>query len=92
MFKKTPPNYRPSSGTIFSDHVVTSVVDGSTIAIHQEKSIDEIYPTLPSPDNFSLDAQLSAGVDLQQVNSTILTSTPSMADVDAILSRETNKE
>lgn len=41
------------------------------------KSVDDIVPDLPSPDNFTLEKAIQAGVPLKEVNSKILDVEPS---------------
>lgn len=47
------------------------VTDGNNIRV-MSVSADDAYPELPTPDNFTLDAQLKAGVNLTEVNSVLL--------------------
>lgn len=76
MFKKVSPNFRECStgsdvGCLTS--VVKTVVDGSVKkSVVVTGSSSEIVPDLPSPDNFSLQNQIEAGVRMEYVPSNIL--------------------
>lgn len=75
MFKKVSPNFRlASSGNGSYITAVTNevVVDGLKQHDVRIGSASELFEELPPPSNFSLKAQLDAGVDLQFVDSRLL--------------------
>ena len=69
MFKKISPNYRMSgaSGGIATIATKQVDVDGVTKVESVLSDPAEVFPPLPSPDNFTLKAQLDAGVQLHEV-------------------------
>lgn len=74
MFKKIERNVRLHHGmeasTIHVDHVVTD--NGVTKVKLVSSALSDRYKELPDRKNFDLDAQIKAGVKLQEVNSNIL--------------------
>lgn len=66
MFKKVPPNKRlfGSSGVSYS--VIARKRNGKFYS-YVECPASEIYPDLPPPSRFTLQAQQEAGVQLKQV-------------------------
>lgn len=74
MFKKKERNVQLFHGSASSTTIVDKVVtdDGVTSVKIVSKSLKERYKELPEKENFSLEAQLKAGVKLQEVNSNVL--------------------
>ena len=71
MFKR---NFHPMDcvGNL-TQSFLSRVDDGRNVRVIPLSS-DRAYPPLPSPHNFTLDAQLAAGVPLQEVDSVLLNS------------------
>lgn len=74
MWKKKERNVQMFHGSASSTTIVDKVVtdDGVTSVKIVSKSLKERYKELPEKENFSLEAQLKAGVKLQEVNSNVL--------------------
>lgn len=74
MWKKKERNVQMFHGSASSTTIVDKVVtdDGVTSVKIVSKSLQERYKELPEKENFSLEAQLKAGVKLQEVNSNVL--------------------
>lgn len=95
-FKKIPPHVRLASGACSSAIVVDKVeADGVTISKVSHKPIAEVYKNQVSADNFSLDKQIQAGVQLKEVDSQLLTDDINTVDesfFDAQIKSEDNSE
>lgn len=74
MWKKKERNVQMFHGSASATTIVDKVVtdDGVTSVKTVSKSLKERYKELPEKENFSLEAQLKAGVKLQVVNSNVL--------------------
>lgn len=81
MFKKIPPAYHMSgcSGGLVTTQIKKLDVNGITRVEKVLSDPKDVYPDLPAPENFSLKAQIESGVQLQEVNSNLLS--PSSSDV-----------
>lgn len=74
MFKKISPNYQMSGSTggivtVASKRLNVNGVEKIERLLSDPK---DVFPDLPSPENFSLKAQIDAGVRLDPVNSMLL--------------------
>lgn len=74
MWKKKERNVQMFHGSASATTIVDKVVtdDGVASVKTVSKSLKERYKELPEKENFSLEAQLKAGVKLQEVNSNVL--------------------
>ena len=72
-FKKIPPKVRLCAGAPSASLVVEKLdCDGVQMVSVTHKKLQDIYPKQISADNFSLDAQIKAGVKLKEVSSELL--------------------
>lgn len=72
-FKKIPPKVRLSAGAPSASLVVETLdCDGVQMVSVTHKKFQDKYPKQTSADNFSLDAQIKAGVKLKEVSSELL--------------------
>lgn len=76
MFKKVSLNYRMAS-TGSDTGCLTTVVEqkfenGMTKVVHVSGSSNDLIEDLPAPDNFTLKAQLDAGVRLDYVDTKVM--------------------
>lgn len=75
MFKKVPikfSNFSSCDGACFTQVETKMSVDGRVISSSESRNIRELVLSSPSSDEFSLNAQLKAGVPLKEVNSKLL--------------------
>ena len=74
MWKKVPLNTQMARGFSASCQVLETSVSESGVKIVslETKSVRDKYPELPDSSNYSLEAQLKAGVKLEDVNSKVL--------------------
>ena len=76
MFKKIDPNYRMASsgrdGGCLTTVIERIEKDGLSHIVKRVGSSTDLIPELPSPDNFTLQAQLDAGVRLDYVDTNLL--------------------
>lgn len=72
-FKKIPPKVRLSAGAGLSTGVIDNVdVNGVKRNVLTQKSLRDAYPDRLPANNFDLQKQIEAGVNLQEVNSAVL--------------------
>lgn len=72
-FKKIPPKVRLSAGAGLSTGVINNVdVNGVKRNVLTQKSLRDAYPDRLPASNFDLQKQIEAGVNLQEVNSAVL--------------------
>lgn len=75
MWKKVNPNYKMFHGSAGSCQVIDKVHQDNVLRTKLvRKSLNSHYKELSDVKNFSLEAQLKAGVKLQEVNSNVLSS------------------
>ena len=92
MFKKIPPKVHLSGGSVIGTGypVVTKVEKGKLVHYEPIPSLDAC-PPLGSPEHYSLDAQLEAGIPIQEVNSNLLPPTGDFAAAFNKLSERVTK-
>lgn len=72
-FKKIPPKVRLCAGAGLSTGVIDNVdVNGVKRNVLTQKSLRDAYPDRLPANNFDLQKQIEAGVNLQEVNSAVL--------------------
>lgn len=77
MFKKVPinfSNYSSCDGACFTEVPSCLSVEGRIISTTESLNIRELVLSSPPSDEFSLNAQLKAGIPLKEVNSKLLSS------------------
>lgn len=77
MFKKVPIkllNFSSCDGACFTQVENKMSIDGRIISSYESRNVRELVLSSPPSDEFSLNAQLKAGVPLKEVNSKLLSS------------------
>lgn len=74
MYKKVENNTQMFRGGVSSTSVMQTVVTDNGVRKSElvHPTLKQHYKVLPDVENFSLEAQLEAGVKLQEVNSNLL--------------------
>lgn len=92
MFKKTPPDVRLCGGSVVgTGYPVLSKVEKENRIYYEPLPSADACPSLGSPGNYSLDAQIEAGIPLTAVNSELLAPTGDFAGAFAKLSERVTK-
>lgn len=95
MFKKVPikfSNYSSSDGACFTQVETKMSVGGRIISSFESRNVRELVLSSPPSDEFSLNAQLKAGVPLKEVNSKLLSSSISESFIDSLVTESANLE
>lgn len=94
-FKKIMPNIKLASGASVCATVQRTIVDGSVTRVAlAHRSFREAYPDRLPADNFSLDKQLQAGVNLKQINSEVLSDDVNLVELpdNSVVEPENSEE
>lgn len=84
-FKKIPPKVRLSAGAGLSTGVIDNVdFNGVKLNVLTQKSLRDAYPDRLPANNFDLQKQIEAGVNLQEVNSAVLSDDINTADLSQL--------
>lgn len=95
MFKKVPikfSNFSSCDGACFTQVESKMSVDGRIISSFESRNVRELVLSSPPSDEFSLNAQLKAGVPLKEVNSKLLSSSISESFIDSLVTESPNVE
>lgn len=87
MFKKVPiklSNFSSCDGACFTQVQTSLSVDGRVISSSESRNIRELVLSSPSSEEFSLNAQLKAGVPLKEVNSKLLSASFSESIINSL--------
>lgn len=84
-FKKIPPKVRLFAGAGLSTGVIDNVnVNGVNRNVLMQKSFRDAYPDRLPANNFDLQKQIEAGVNLQEVNSAVLSDDINTVDLSQL--------
>ena len=85
MFRKNMARFKPAPSEKIYEVEQSSCYDKDGVLRPSSKLVDACDPILPSPDDYTLEKLLAAGVSLNVVNCELLTSTPSNDSVSKVV-------